>query len=476
MQSVLSFHNVTLSFPAKICFSTFSATVRRGQRIGIIGPNGAGKSCLLKLITGQLAPTHGDLVYGGRGEIQYVPQHMLAPKESGGEARMTALQRVLRVQPELLLLDEPTNDLDHGGRAVLDRGLTRFQGALLVVSHDETFLAQWCDEIWAFEGEGITVFKGGYMAYRAEGARQERERLDLYQQAQHAQKKGLHERMKGQARQAKRKTYGQKKYAGDKLARRAAAQRGENTRNQQDKRCGKNQAHWAQQHAQSYRPASRVIDFGMEGGQASGTLVQIVGGTLWDGRGRLLMEDIHLQLSGGERVGLLGKNGAGKSTLLRAIQGDPSIQRAGDWHLPAPQKRGYIDQHCARLNAQHTLLGALQEQAPLADEAQLRAHLHVFGFVGKAVLQQRVGSLSGGERVRLAFARMALQRPQLLLLDEVTNGIDLPLKRHLEQLLRTYSGAMIVVSHDRAFMDSLALNRHYLIHNKRLQPINGGES
>ena len=182
-------------------------------------------------------------------------------------------------------------------------------------------------------------------------------------------------------------------------------------------------------------------------------MVQVSGASV--GYEAPVLEGVAFALAAGERLALVGRNGCGKSTLARAILGDPAVWRSGDWMVPDPAAIGYLDQHYANLAWRDTALAAVERVTPIWSLSQRRHHLADFLLRGEQLVQTRVGELSGGERARLALACIASRVPDLLILDEITNNLDLRTLHHVVDVLREYPGAMILISHDDDFLAAI---------------------
>lgn len=171
-----------------------------------------------------------------------------------------------------------------------------------------------------------------------------------------------------------------------------------------------------------------------------------------------LLNQIYFDLAGNERIGLVGKNGAGKSTFIKGILGDPAIRiKKGNWLVPPRASVGYMDQHYLTLEATRTVWETLQSTIPYATDSQIRQLLGTFLFYSDCAIATRVEQLSGGEKVRLCLAQIAAKTPPLLILDEVTNHLDLPTREHMIQVLMAYPGAIIAISHDVNFLHNIGI-------------------
>ena len=178
-----------------------------------------------------------------------------------------------------------------------------------------------------------------------------------------------------------------------------------------------------------------------------------------------LISNINLLLSGSGRLAIIGPNGSGKSTLVKAILNDQSIHRIGTWLLPKPLEMGYLDQHYSTLDPDRTVLESLASQVNWL-QPELRRHLNTFLFRKNEEVNVKVKSLSGGEKARLALALISANTPKLLILDEITNNIDLETKNHVIEVLKAYPGALIIISHDQDFLERLGSMGEYQLSNQ----------
>ena len=178
----------------------------------------------------------------------------------------------------------------------------------------------------------------------------------------------------------------------------------------------------------------------------------------YQGQSQWILQNICLQICGGQRIAIMGPNGCGKSTLLKAIYGDSTVERAGDWMVPNPDGIAYLDQHYATLKPGHTVFQTIQAAAPHLEDRDIRRVLKDFLFRKNEEVFKETQYLSGGEKARLCLAQISIHTPQLLLLDEVTNNIDQLTRQHLVQILKAYPGTLVVVFHDAAFLEALDLD------------------
>lgn len=442
--------------------------------MALVGRNGAGKSTLMRLLAGQIEADGGDvfrqpgatsfylrqepdfrgfstaleyvaagleedLTYRADAELDEweVPRGLPLATASGGQARRIALARAFALSPDLLLLDEPTNHLDVASIERLEKELLAFRGAALIVSHDRRFLETVSTDVaWLRQGV-VRTLEAGYRNFEdwAEAVEVEEERaLDK-----------LNVQLKAEERW---------------LARGVTARRKRNmgrVRKLQDMRAERRARKTA------LADAASSAQLAVETGAASGRLVAELKGvskSFSTPEGEIVIaSNLDLRIMRGDRLGLIGPNGAGKTTLLRLILGQiPPDQ--GTVRLAKTLEIAYLDQTRASLRADQTLWDTL---APLGgDQIMVRGHpRHVAAYAKDFMfdsrqLRQPVSALSGGERNRLTLA-LALARPSnLLVLDEPTNDLDIETLDLLEDMLTDYDGTLLLVSHDRAFVDNVA--------------------
>ena len=180
---------------------------------------------------------------------------------------------------------------------------------------------------------------------------------------------------------------------------------------------------------------------------------------------------INLSVITGERIAISGNNGSGKSTLIRALLGDAAVIKTGAWNVLRQESIGYLDQHYLTLDKDKTVLNVMQTQASNWSHAEIRKHLNHFLFRKNEEINTTVSNLSGGEKARLSLALIAALAPKLLILDEITNNLDLETREHVIQVLNDYQGAMIVISHDADFLESIKITSYYTIHDGFFSPI-----
>jgi ATP-binding cassette ChvD family protein len=345
---------------------------------------------------------------------------------SGGERRRVALCRLLLRKPDILLLDEPTNHLDAETVAWLEQHLKRYVGTVIAVTHDRYFLdnvAGWILEL--DRGEGIP-WKGNYSSW----LEQKENRLRLEEKAESERRKTLQRelewiRMSPKGRHAKSKA---------RIA-----------------------SYEALLGNESEKVAKELEIYIPPGPRLGGVVIESRGVTKSYGD-RMLMEDLSFSLPPGGIVGIIGPNGAGKTTLLRLITGQEKPD-SGTLRTGETVKMAYVDQSRDILDPEKTIWEVISEKLDTVQlgskQVNSRAYVARFNFSG-ADQQKKVGVLSGGERNRVHLARMLKEGANVLLLDEPTNDLDVNTLRALEQALENFGGSVVVVSHDRWFLDRIA--------------------
>ena len=345
---------------------------------------------------------------------------------SGGEQRRVALCRVLLEQPDMLLLDEPTNHLDAESVAWLEHHLADFAGTIVAITHDRYFLdnvAQWILEL--DRGEGIP-WKGNYSSWLEE----KRERLRVEEKTESARQKTLQRElewigMSPRARQAKGKA---RLHAYEELL--------------------------AQDEREQIRTAEILIP---KGPRLGNVVIRAEGVTKGFGE-QLLIDDLSFDVPPGAIVGIIGGNGAGKTTLFRMIVRDEQPD-SGTLELGQTVELAHVDQSHEALDADKTVFEEVSQGADILyfgrAEVNARAYLSWFNFRGSDQ-QKKVGVLSGGERNRLHLAKLLKAGGNVMLLDEPTNDLDVDTLRALENAILDFAGCVLVISHDRWFLDRVA--------------------
>lgn len=471
MHKPIQFKNICYSLSHKPCFEQFNQTISYGQRIAVIGQNGSGKSTLLRMLQGLIQPTDGSLMIPHDLVVGYVPQLIYEFEAlSGGQRFNEKLTAALAIFPNILLLDEPTNHLDRKNRQSLMRMLRSFNGTLVVVTHDLELLSLF-DAIWHIDQGMIRVFTGSYEDYQRELAvRYQAIEQELSQFSR--QKKDAHRSlMKEQARAKNSRIGGEKKIENRKwptVGSAAKMGRANETSNRKKSEINHKKQVLMEQIATLRLPEVIKPTFSIQAGESGRVLVSISDGNV--GFKNPIVTAINLSVITGERIAISGDNGSGKSTLIRAILEDAAIAKTGSWHVLKQEYIGYLDQHYSTLDMEKTVLDIIQCSVSNWSHVEIRKHLNDFLFRKNEEVNASISSLSGGEKARLSLAMIAAITPKLLILDEITNNLDLETRDHVIQVLKDYPGAMVVISHDTDFLESIQITSHYFIHNGLLMP------
>lgn len=472
MSNAVILKNLSFILPHKTCFENFSAVVPYGKKIAVIGDNGTGKSTLLKALAGENVPVEGEIILPQNLKTAYVPQTVLdAPHLSGAQRFHKKLTEALSARPDILLLDEPTNHLDASNRRALMNQLKYFPGTLIVVSHDRELLRRHTDELWHITDGTVRIFNGSYDDYCTQHERL-RSQLEDEKNALIREKQRLHQkRMQAQERAAHSRQKGEKSRQQAKWAPIVAGNKENQAQASSGKKYGELSARAEKLHnqlAQLHIAEELTPSFWLPSKQDGSTVLFISGGTAGYA-GKPVLTDISLSVGAAARVALTGPNASGKSTLLRALVRDPEVQTSGLWETPSSQEISYLDQHYAGPREGDTVLSFVQRNAPDRTHAELRKHLNGFLFRKQEEVNAPVRLLSGGERARLALAAVACRVPKLLVLDEITNNLDLRTKAYVAQILKSYPGAFLIVSHEADFLREIGVSDFYAIERGKVK-------
>ncbi len=456
--------NLSIQFFNKTCFEAFETTIHAGDKIGIIGNNGSGKTSLLRVLNSEIEPFDGKVENLKLANVEYVPQVISNYTEhSGGERFNKYLSQVLYKDLDILLLDEPTNHLDLNNRKSLFRKLKDFQNTLIIASHDEVLLREIVDIIWHIDNGKVRVFAGGYDDLLRE-LKIGREAIECEITNLQASKKEAHNSlMKEQERDANAKQRGKKAIQNRKWPTvRSLTKIGRSVETSVKKvqEINRGKAEISERLSQMHQPEILKPKFNFNYAELGmQTVVSISEGEI--GYSKPLLKNISLTLTNGQRMAIVGNNGSGKSTLVKAILNDSSINKSGSWYAPCPKDIGYLDQFYSNLDLGKTVIESIYNDS--WDHAQKRKHLNDFLFRKNEEVNALVANLSGGEKCRLSLAQIAAKDIKLLILDEITNNIDLQTKNHIIQVLQNYHGALIVISHDEAFLEASGIKDFFVV-------------
>lgn len=360
---------------------------------------------------------------------------------SGGWRMRLNLAQALLCPSDLLLLDEPTNHLDLDAVIWLEKWLIRYEGTLLLISHDKSFLDNTVNEIISVEQQSLVSYKGNYAAYEKQRAERIRLQAIEYQKQQDkiAHLESFINRFKAKASKAKQAQSRIKQL--EKMEELLPA------------------------HSQSQFSFSFLTPPKLPNPLVKMEQVQVG----YDDT--VVLDKLQLNLVPGSRIGLLGRNGAGKSTLIKLLA-DEKQPMTGEYETSAGLRIGYFAQHQLEfLRPQDSAIDHLHRLDKKASEQSLRDYLGGFGFHGDEALG-KVAPMSGGEKARLVLALIVYQKPNLLLLDEPTNHLDLEMRHALNIALQSFEGAMVLVSHDRFLLSSVC-DDFYLVDSGKVEPFKG---
>lgn len=519
--------NLGIQFGATTLFQNVTFTVSQGEKWGVVGRNGSGKTTLLKVLTGQMDPTSGQVTRqpgirlsmleqhrdfegaasiwegaaGGRADLLKLEQSLadqsmligqlgeasspeilarydsdldrfqreggyeLAPRVdailhglgfdpdaartrqitelSGGELGRLGLARQLISGAQVLLLDEPTNHLDLDTIAWLEGFITSSDKTFFIVSHDRAFLSSVVDHVLHLEADTAVPYTATYESF----VEQRQERRDAQQHAFNKQRRQIE----------RREEYIQRNIAG-----------------QNSKQAKGRRKLLARLPRLSPPPGSEgVMGLRFESQSRGGDQALVARNVGISVAGRSLIEGLSGEIRRGERLGLLGPNGTGKSTLLKTLVGMRELQ-AGELRLGGSIVAAYYRQDLSQVPLDLTLYEIIAGLRPSWERRHVQGHLGRFGFSGDDA-QRIPATLSGGEKSRVALAMIVLSGANLLIFDEPTNHLDVESIEALEDAIEYFDGTVILVSHDRALLRSLA-TRVWVLHNRRVIDFGGSFS
>lgn len=473
MKELLKLQDISYEIMNTLIFENINATVKQGEVIGIIGKNGAGKSTLLQLINGLISPTKGHLQWLKSGDITYVEQESeryisrdVSAKEagllakwsvptveyavlSGGEKLKMRLANGFAQNAQLLLLDEPTNHLDEQGTEMLVDEIKNYPGTILVVSHDRYFLDEVATKIWSLENAQLIEHSGNYTSY-IEARKQQR----LAQERAYEKQQKDIERIEAQMKELtswSQKAHAQStKQEGFKEHYRVKAKRMDAQVKSKKKRLEKE---LAKDKVERVVPDDSVL-FSIESNQRVGKRFLEVKHLTKSYGDRVLFKDAHFTIKYGERLAIVGPNGSGKTTLLKILIGQEKAK--GDVWISPAANIGYLTQEVFDLPL-HKTPEQLFYKETFEERGKVRNLMRHLGFT-PAHWASLIGSMSMGERVKCKLMAYILEEKNVLILDEPTNHLDLPSREQLEQTLAQYNGTLLVVSHDRYFLEKTTDN------------------
>ena len=509
--SLIKFQNVSFSFGADVILDDVTFQINPGEKVGIVGNNGAGKTTLFRMITGELFSNSGEVVMGKDAVIGYMEQHPLTNctqtlfnemdsafteihsirhemerieaemgKEnadldkltayygnlqetfekkggyqleykisrillgvgfkksdynrniaefSGGEKNRVQLAKLLLSEPDILLLDEPTNHLDIEGINWLEGFLSQWEKTIVIISHDRYFLDKVTNRTLELENHEIKSYRGNYSAY----IRQKTEQIALQEKMYTLQKADIE----------KKQEFIRRNIAGQKTKQ------------------AKSRIIELEKMKKIAPPAHRVqYQLSFPAGQRGGNDVLHIEDLNKSFEDRKIISSFNYLIRKGDKVGLIGANGSGKTTLLKMITGSLA-QDSGNITLGSHIDVGYFSQNLENQNLENTIIEEVWQADPKKTMQEMRSYLAQFLFYDEDVFAI-IKNLSGGERSRVELAKLILSGINFLILDEPTNHLDIFAKMALEESLSAFSGTILVVSHDRYFLDKITNRIIYL--------------
>jgi ATP-binding cassette subfamily F protein uup len=491
--SMVSAENISLFYGQQPLLESLVLTIHAKERLGLIGRNGSGKSTLLKILAKTVMPDSG-VVKQAEVFSVLVPQlshfepaatvaqvfaQALAQRQSweswqkeaatnewvkaaglsladhvfnlsGGQQKRLSLASALATEPDILLLDEPTNHLDIQGIQWLEKILQGFQGAFLVVSHDRIFLENVVEDILELDRGQVRRFPGNFSQY------QKRKQALL---AEEAQQQALFDKFLAQEEAWIRQGVEARRTRNMGRVRRLEALRQERSRR---------------------REQQKTATLRLDTAGRSGTQVVVAENIFYQAPdGKVLVENFSTVIQRGNKVGFIGANGCGKTTLLKLLLGELSPTQ-GRVQLGTQVEIAYLDQMRSALDEEARVFEILQAEGGDFIEVQGQ-RLHIFAYLGQFLFtplqaRSRVKTLSGGERARLLLAKLFTKPANVLVFDEPTNDLDLETLTVLEDVLQEFSGTVLLVSHDRQFLDNIVTQSLVSLGNGQWREVAGGYS
>lgn len=507
--AVLSVHNLKMSFSERVLFSNVSFDIEASDKVGFIGVNGVGKTTLFKILCGKMEQTGGDFFTSKNLKIGYMEQHacsnsentvynellsvfphlikmeeeidrlnldlemgrsdektimrqtelmeqftamdglvyksrtasaltglgfkqedfnMPVKKLSGGQRSKLSLAKLLLSGSDIILLDEPTNHLDINSVSWLESFIRDFKGAAIIISHDRYFLDTVTNKTMELEHEKLQMYKGNYTEFirKKEEAKKATENKYKKDMAEIKRIEGIIEQQKRWNREKNIKTAESKQKEIDRIKENLVV------------------------------PESELenIRFKFQPNTESGNDVLMCEGVSKTFGEKKIFENVNMHIRKGEKVFIVGSNGCGKTTLFRIIMGTVPADR-GEIDFGAKVETEYFDQMQENLNMEKTAMDEIWDEYPKMTQTQVRTSLGAFLFKGDEVFKP-INQMSGGERARVSLLKLMLGGGNFLLLDEPTNHLDTTSREALEESLKSYEGTMLIISHDRYFINKLA--------------------
>lgn len=488
---LISGYKISFAYSEKTILDETSFVIEEYDRIGIIGPNGAGKTTLAEIIAGYQKCDSGKLEKGRQNlQVSYLKQvtkngdyeevftgnHISAflndtkrlnldsvlkwndirfENMSGGERTKVELARVFNERAQLLILDEPTNNLDQKGIAWLIEQIQRYQGAVIVISHDRYFLDQVVNKIFAIEKQKIQQYDGTYSDYQKEKGRREKAYVNQYEKEKKEQRKvdqqiaKLREWSDKAHRQAgKGGTLSENRQAGLKEFERLKAKKRDKQVKSREKRLLKLKT----EGLEKLKNDNDVILIAKSSSEKLGKVVLEVNGISKSFHDKILFSDVSFYIKRGEKIGVIGDNGVGKSTFIRCLLNQEKVDQGSIFISPS-QNVGYLSQDILDFDDTQTINQLLKKDQTL-NQSEARMALAQIGLTNEYI-DKKIATLSFGEKMRLKLVLLLLAQSTFLILDEPTNHLDIESRKQLEKMLQAYGGTIFIVSHDRYLIENV---------------------
>lgn len=445
-----------VGYENEVLFTHERLIVHRHDRIVIFGKNGSGKSTFIKELVNQLNNSSLNNEYSNNYcYVQQLPENINSL--SGGEKTKQALDHAFQRKDNLLLLDEPSTNLDEETRAWLHGKIQQHLGPVIIISHDEDLLND-TSLLWVIDNHKLTVFHGNYQGYHNEQEKQKEAQENAYRQQSSKIK-----RLQAQVVKREQRAYRLKHGNGKKMTsseKKAASRTSHDSLEKKMQSSAKALQHRIDRIQKVNRPfyAKKIkfVDPNMQDYQKATVLA--VHNEKIEINGKRLIDDVNLTLKYGDRLWIRGRNGSGKTTLVKHL-----MQRQN--HLISQKINvGYFNQELKQIDLKATIWNNAAANSLQTDQV---IHAVLAGLDLKN-FNQMAYQLSGGQRVRLQLAKVLLGDNQFLILDEPTNYLDLETKTALKSFLQNYPGAILLISHDRHFAESIT-DKYLLIKNHELK-------
>lgn len=506
---LLSFKNIKKDFDNVEVLKDISLDIKKNKKIGIVGRNGAGKSTLVDIIFGLSERDEGNIIFHqpeikaaylrqnasyelnilckeniekdkeitlNRNMLKYTSQlglekfytwdNVRVNNLSGGERTKVSLANIWNFKPQLLILDEPTNNMDFKGVNWLLSELKKFNGSVIIISHDRYFLDKAVDEILEIEDGKSIIFEGNYSFYKEEKERRFKSQLNQYKKEQNYREKiqedidNLKNWSEKAHRESRKKALGTGNKMGGKEYFRVKAKKKDMQVKSKIKKLEKLKVDGVEKPKED-----KKIYFEFNSNAKGGKrLLEFENVSKAFGK-NVLFNNSSFYINRGEKIGIFGENGTGKITLIKIIIGEEKLNNGEMW-ISNSLKIAYLSQNVVDLDSEITPLELIGE-LPREEMGKVRTMLFNMGLSNR-ILDTKIKYLSFGEKMKVKLAGFILKNYPLIILDEPENHIDLPSREQLEEALINYEGTVIIVSHDRYMMERVC-NKMIVIENKMIK-------